>query len=100
LELLKKCDSYAKAFQNFASREYIELDDDDIHSGTVPSTSVSTEAVNGVPTKRRRIVVKHASEGPSGSDLVLVSKALFGLKRAIHMEMRKKAAPPQRISFN
>jgi len=92
LELLRKCDSYASEFGNFASREYY-YEATSENGGSEPSGSSAR--------KKRKIDVKHPNQDQSkSSDLLFVSRALFGLKRAIKAETMKKSAPPMRISFS
>ena len=96
LVLLRKCESYAKVFGDFASREYY-------YEGASSSSDAAPSSSGPVPLKKRKIDVKYSSQDHSkNSDLVFVSRALFGLKRAIKSETMKKSAPPpppSRISF-
>jgi serine/threonine protein kinase len=92
LELVEKCSKWARLFHNFSQKEYLgyypsngEDDEEDGEEGEVQ------------PHKRRRIVSTFS--GPSPSDLVAVSKMLFGLQAASRSERAKSFAPPPLLSF-
>ena len=94
LELLRQCVTYASAFDNFQSRDcFYESTRSD------PSEVVTTEHGEPRAMKRRKVVVRYGTTLLPHSDMILVSKTLFGLERAIRVETSKKAPPPVRISF-
>jgi serine/threonine protein kinase len=106
LELLQQCEKYAKAFQNFQSREcyYEQLSSNHVdaaqqEAGTSTTCSVTVLDDHEQRFKRRKVVIQQGAASSINSDMILVSKTLFGLERAIKAEIAKKTPPPVRISF-
>jgi serine/threonine protein kinase len=96
LDLLRLCVTYANAFDNFQSRDcYYEPDSN--HSDHPLEESTNNRDARA--RKRRKVLVRSGTTIVPHSDLILVSKTLFGLQRAIRVETSKKTAPPVRISF-
>jgi len=100
LRLLQKCDAYAKTFGNFTSREYYY---EETQAGEAVPTKVegneSTSETTAPKSKKRKIDVKYLHQTKRSSDLVFVSRAIFGIQRAIKTEKTKKPAPPVPLSF-
>jgi hypothetical protein len=99
LGLLKKCQVYANAFDDFQQEDcYYEMESDSMHAPDSGLT-VSSEPT-GPRRKRRRVAVNFGSAKSNASDLIFVSRAIVGLRLAIKAEMAKRAPPPVRISFS
>lgn len=102
LELLKKCDVYAKKFHNFQAREFFYEEDSSVKTALRDVVSLAEDVASESKMrlcKRRKVLIQHCSESSTTSDLVFVSRALVGLQLAIKAETGKKAPPPVRISF-
>jgi serine/threonine protein kinase len=51
-------------------------------------------------TKKRKVLLESVPESAKRAPMVFVSRALYGLERAIAAEKAKKPPPPMRISFS
>lgn len=101
LQLLEKCRKYAKKFHDFGERDilYFPRSTTDLYKD-IPNGKVDPRKKSEnfqAPRKKRRVSSEFLSN-PS-TDLILVSKCVFGLEIAIRAEQAKKSAPPVRISF-
>ena len=94
LSLLQECQACAAKHDFFRSRDCYYTQD--VRSGVNGSASPAL----GPTPKRRRITIHGVPSSEKGTALVFVSKAIFGLERAIVLEKAKKPPPPMRISFS
>ena len=94
LELVEKCSKWAKQFDNFSKKEYLG------HQADTPN-GMKVEEGESQPLKKRQIVctLGELSSASCPTELVSVSKVLFGLKAASRSERSKSFAPPPLLSF-
>jgi serine/threonine protein kinase len=101
LHLLEKCRKYATTFKDFGSSDLLYYSAPSAENGSNASCDVDEQEYQPRAKRRKVAVLSSSSERSSSkpTDLVLVSKCIFGLIAAIKAEQSKKTAPPVRISF-
>mmetsp|Transcript_14231 Transcript_14231/g.39478 ORF Transcript_14231/g.39478 Transcript_14231/m.39478 type:complete len:769 (-) Transcript_14231:64-2370(-) len=92
LKLLLQCQDWANLFGNFRGREYF------FHSCDKEDQSQAEPASKQQRIEGHRRSIQTCYPDKNG-DMILLSKALFGLKLAIKEERKRRIAPPSRISF-